>query len=219
VQLAPLYPWLYRVLAPSFPNCLWHGPTDRPAIALTFDDGPHPVYTPQLLDVLDREGVLASFFWLGTCVRRAPDIARAVSERGHHLGLHGDTHRSFVRLSAWQLRQSLEATQAAIATACPGRDPTAVRDVRPPNGLFLPSTLALLRQWHYRPVMWTVVPEDWTHPGVERVCQRVLAQVRPGAAIVLHDGSCGGRDVARTVAKLVPALRSRGFQFVTLAQF
>ncbi|ERN41865.1 putative xylanase/chitin deacetylase [Rubidibacter lacunae KORDI 51-2] len=219
MQLAPLYPWLYRLLAPSFPHCLWRGPNDRPIIALTFDDGPHPIYTPQLLAVLDRYCVPASFIWLGACVRRAPHVARAVSDRGHWIGLHGDTHRAFIRLNSVQLRQSLDATRAAIVAACPQLNDNQLRDVRPPNSLFLPQTLRLLRAWHYRPVMWTVVPEDWERPGCDRVCQRVLLRACNGAIVVLHDGVCGGQDIAATVSALIPALRARGFSFTTLADF
>ena len=89
-------------------------------------------------------------------------------------------------------------------------------DVRPPNGLFTPQTLNLLSQWQYRPVMWSVVPEDWVRPGVSVVVQRVLQQVNNGSLIVLHDGACGGQDVAATVQNLVPQLLQQGYSFVTV---
>lgn len=215
MQLAPFFPILYRVLQPTFPSCLWAGNSNAKAIALTFDDGPHPQYTPQLLKVLDRYSIPASFFWLGACVHRAPAIASSIYERGHWIGLHGYDHRSFPLLTPTELRQSLQQTQAAIAQAC-GLPPLQVRDVRPPNGLFTPQTLNCLQQWEYRPVMWSVVPEDWVRPGVTTVVQRVLEQVQNGSLIVLHDGTCGGQDVAATTERLIPQLLSRGYQFVTV---
>jgi len=217
MQLAPLFPIVHRVLKPTFPSCLWGGSPDSKAIALTFDDGPHPQYTPQLLQVLDRYEVPASFFWLGLCVNRAPTIARDIYQRGHWIGLHGYDHRSFAGLSDTALRQSLEKTQAAIAAACQ-LDPQYVRDVRPPNGLFTPRTLNLLRQWNYRPVMWSVVPEDWVQPGVSVVIRRVMKQVQNGSLVVLHDGYHGGQDVAETTAQLIPQLLQQGYQFVTIDQ-
>ncbi len=216
MQFAPLYPWLYRLLSASFPDCLWSGDRQQRRLALSFDDGPHPEYTPALLDVLARYQVRATFFWLGVCVERDPAIARAVWQSGHQLGLHGYDHRSFLRLNDADLLASLQRTQQAIARAGIA-DATQLRDVRPPNGLFSPRVLRALRQGGYRPVMWSVVPEDWQRPGVARVKQRVLQQVRPGSLLVLHDGCCGGQDVAATVAALLPALLARGYEFVSVA--
>lgn len=215
MQLAPFLPILYRVLKPTFPSCLWSGNPDFRAIALTFDDGPHPHYTPQLLKVLDHYSIRASFFWLGACVNRSPALAKAICQRGHWIGIHGYDHRSFPLLTTTELQHSLQATQAAIALAC-GLPLLSIRDVRPPNGLFTPHTLNLLERWQYRPVMWSVVPEDWVRPGVSVVVLRILQQVQNGSVIVLHDGACGGQDVAATTAQLVPLLLSQGYHFVTI---
>lgn len=215
MQLAPLFPLFYRLLQPSFPNCLWSGNQYSKAIALTFDDGPHPEYTPQLLAVLDRYNVTASFFWLGVCVNRYPSIAKAICDRGHWIGLHGYDHRSFPTLSPNHLQESLAKTQVAIYNAC-DLTPEQVWDVRPPNGLFTPQTLQLFLKWNYRPVMWSIVPEDWVRPGVNTVVQRVLKQVKNGSLIVLHDGVCGGQDVAATVEILIPKLLEQGYEFVNI---
>ncbi|HEY9638947.1 MAG TPA: polysaccharide deacetylase family protein [Coleofasciculaceae cyanobacterium] len=221
MQFAPIYPLVHKVLKPVFPDCLWVGCADTKVIALTFDDGPHAKFTPQLLEVLDRYQVKASFFWLGTCVDRSPSIARAVWQQAHWIGLHGYLHTAFPRLSAHELQDSLARTQLAIAQACQVELTYVqqnIRDVRPPNGFFTPQTLAYLRQWHYRPVMWSVVPEDWVRPGVEIVAQRVLQQIQNGSLVVLHDGYCGGEDVAATVDQLIPLLQQQGYQFVTIDQ-
>lgn len=215
MQLAPLFPIFYRLLQPTFPNCLWGGDRHLKAIALTFDDGPHSQYTRQVLAVLDRYKVTASFFWLGACVNSSPGIAKEVCDRGHWIGLHGYDHRSFPMLSPTELKDSLEKTQVAIYNAC-NLLPAQVLDVRPPNGLFTPHTLKLFRQWNYRPVMWSVVPEDWVQPGVATVVQRVLNQVENGSLIVLHDGFYGGQDVAATIQILIPQLLQQGYQFVTV---
>lgn len=215
MQFAPLYPIIHQILKPIFPQCLWRGDNTSKNIALSFDDGPHPEYTPQLLAVLDRYQIPATFFWLGICVNRFPQVAKLVCDRHHWIGLHGYNHHNFPLLSATQLRDSLQQTQAAIFNAC-NLSPAQVRDVRPPNGTFTPKTLELLHQWNYRPVMWTVVPEDWVRPGVNTVVERVLKQVKNGSIIVLHDGYFGGQDVAHTVDILIPRLLEQGYNFVTI---
>ncbi|WP_242041419.1 polysaccharide deacetylase family protein [Leptolyngbya sp. FACHB-261] len=216
-MLAPVLPFLHQVLKPVFPGCLWLGNSQRREIALTFDDGPHPEHSPDLLRVLDHYDITASFFWLGSWVEHTPTTARATVAAGHWIGLHGYDHRSFPGLSPVELRHSLERTQAAIEQVC-GLSPQQVRDVRPPNGLFTPQTLKLLNQWGYRTVMWSVVPVDWERPGVEVVVERVLSQTGNGDLLVLHDGPSGGQDVAAATARLLPVLLAQGYRFVTIEQ-
>ncbi len=219
MQFAPIYPFLYRLLAPTFPNCLWRGRSDRNQIALTFDDGPHPEYTPQLLKVLERYDQVASFFCLGSCVRTNPEVVREISQRGHWLGLHGYKHKSFPSLSQDEVNKSLLETRAAIASVT-DIEPDRLVDVRPPNGLFTPAILKQLENLGYRVVMWSLVSEDWRNPGIEVICDRVTNQIKNGANIVLHDGYYGGgKDIAAIVANLIPHLLDRGYQFVSINDF
>lgn len=215
MQFAHVYPIVYRILHPLFPNCLWCGANDSQDIALTFDDGPHPEYTPKLLKILDSYNIPASFFLLGSNVQRYPRIAREISIRGHWIGIHGYQHQSFPFLKREELEESLIKTKAAIAQATQ-LPPEKICDVRPPNGLFTPQILHQLNHWGYRVVMWTVVPEDWVRPGINMVTQRVLNHVGNGALIVLHDGYYGGQDVAQTVVNLIPQLLDQGYRFVTI---
>jgi peptidoglycan/xylan/chitin deacetylase (PgdA/CDA1 family) len=215
MQLAPLFPIIHPILKSAFPRCLWTGDVNRREIALTFDDGPHNRHTLELLKVLDRTEIKASFFWLGCCVDRHPEIAREICDRGHWIGLHGYQHISFPKLKPQELKQSLEDTQKAIAKVG-NLEPKLIRDVRPPNGFFTPKTLELLKQWEYRPVMWSVVPEDWVRPGVSTVVSRVVQQTVNGSIIVLHDGYCGGEDAAAAAAKIIPLLLDKGYNFVSI---
>ncbi len=221
-QFAWLYPWLYPVLEQTFPSCLWSGQAEHPKIVLSFDDGPHPEHTPELLQVLERHQVTANFFCLGKCVERYPAIAREIVQQGHWIGLHGYEHRSFPTLSLNEVKTSLLKTQEAIAQALDWdlqEVQYRIRDVRPPNGLFLPWRLHHWHQWNYRPVMWSVVPEDWVLPGIDIVVQRVLTQTRNGSLIVLHDGYYGGEAVAAIADRLIPQLKQLDYQFVTINEF
>ncbi|MEL7038128.1 MAG: polysaccharide deacetylase family protein [Cyanobacteria bacterium J06592_8] len=215
MQLAPIYPIVHQILKTTFPNCLWRGKITQTEIALSFDDGPHPVYTLDLLEVLDEYQVKASFFWLGCWVKQYPEIAQAVFQRGHWIALHGYNHQMFHQMTDEQLKQDLEQTKQEILNIC-DIHPNSLWDVRPPNGVFTPKTLTLLKQWGYRPVMWTVVPEDWVCPGIDCVTNRVIQQTQNGSIIVLHDGKYGGQDVAASTRKIIPQLLEKGYKFVTI---
>ncbi|MCL2933153.1 MAG: polysaccharide deacetylase family protein [Trichodesmium sp. MAG_R03] len=213
--LAPLLPILHPILKSTFPNCLWQGNTQNSEITLTFDDGPHPEYTPQLLEVLDKYQIKANFFLLGICVDRYPAITKAIYEKGHWICLHGYEHISFPKLTPIQLKYSLEKTQLSIYKAC-GLTTKLICDVRPPNGIILPKIIKLLEKWEYKTVMWTVVPVDWVRPGISVVVNRVVQQTSNGSIIVLHDGCDGGQDVAQSVAEIIPILLEKNYQFITI---
>jgi len=217
MEFAPVYPYIYRLLKPRFPSCLWSGGTGKKVIALTFDDGPHPLYTPKLLEVLARYQVKATFFCLGISVERFSSLAGEIAQQGHGIGIHGYLHHNFPLLSTKELEESLAKTSGALSSAT-GLDLAQIRDVRPPNGVFTPRVLNQLQLNNYRPVMWSVVPEDWVQPGISLVVKRIMSQVHNGAVIVLHDGYYGGQDVAATVSELIPQLLQKGYSFLTIDQ-
>ena len=212
---ADFIPYLYRFLKERQPEALWEGDRSQAHIALTFDDGPHPTYTPPLLKVLAQYKVKATFFWLGSWVERYPEVARAVYEQGHWIGLHSYKHRAFIGQSLPSIRSDLEKTQQAIAQTCHS-SPTQFIDVRPPYGICSRKIIQSLRQWGYRPVMWSVVPIDWTEPGINIVTKRIRTNTTGGDIIVLHDGSSGGPAVADTTAQILPVLQQTGFTFITI---
>lgn len=215
MEFAPLYPWLYHALKPQFPQCLWQGDSRQATVALTFDDGPHPDYTPPLLELLAQHQVKASFFLLGSLVERYPDLVQTMYRQGHWLGIHGYEHRSFPWLSENALAESLSRTQIAIANAC-SIPPHQIRDVRPPNGLFTPRILRQLHRDRYRPVMWSIVPEDWVSPGNAIVLSRIERQLHNGALIVLHDGQFGGKQVTAITTDLLDLLKKRHLEPLTV---
>ncbi|OCR01263.1 chitooligosaccharide deacetylase NodB-like protein [Oscillatoriales cyanobacterium USR001] len=215
MALAPIFPIIHPILKRIFPNCLWTGDINRREIALTFDDGPHPQHTPKLLKVLEQNQIKASFFLLGLLVHSYPQITKDIYENGHWIGLHGYAHKSFPLLTQKELKLSLENTENSIYQAC-GLAPELICDVRPPNGIITSHQLNLLTAWNYRPVMWSVVPEDWAKPGVSKVTNRVIKQTVNGSIIVLHDGYYGGEDVALSAATIIPILLDKGYKFVTI---
>lgn len=197
-----------RLLGPS----VYRGARDRPAIALTFDDGPSES-TPELLDILDRYGVPATFFQCGANVRRLPGIARAVAAAGHEVGNHSDSHPRFDFQSAGFIYRELAAAQASIEEAT-GTRPALFR---PPFGVRWFGLRRAQARLGLLGVMWTAIGVDWNQPA-ERVALRLLKRVNNGAIWCLHDGRelTENPDISATlgaVRRLLPVLRNRGFRF------
>jgi peptidoglycan/xylan/chitin deacetylase (PgdA/CDA1 family) len=204
------------------PSCQWlgpsiyHGPRNRAAIALTFDDGPSPG-TPELLELLAQHEARATFFVCGLNVERYPQIVRAAVEAGHELGNHGYAHaRLWLRKPAF-IYQEVATAQRAI-TAVAGRPP---RWFRPPYGVRWLGLREALRRLDLTLVTWTVLAKDWKLPA-ERIVRRLERRAGNGAILCLHDGrELDPRpDIAPTieaVRRLLPVLRERGFALVTLS--
>ncbi|MFE0106903.1 polysaccharide deacetylase family protein [Streptomyces sp. NPDC059009] len=188
-----------------------HGPRGRREVALTFDDGPLPPYTGQILDILERYGVVATFFCVGINAGGfAEDLVR-MREQGHAIGNHTWSHPFLPELSRPQLAEQIGRTAEAIAGASGGAEP---RLFRPPYGSRTPQVLNWLRELETTTVLWDVAPDDWALRQADAIARDVLADVRPGSVILLHDG---GGDRSPTVAALTPiieGLLERGYTFV-----
>lgn len=185
-------------------------------IALTFDDGPHPRDTPRLLEVLGRHSVRATFHLVGESAERNPDLVQQIHQCGHQLALHCYRHIPFPLEDSTTLHTGLIRSQNAIAGAV-GVDPSSIRDLRPPYGIFTTRTHSQLMEWGFRLVMWSCIPPHWMQP-VGWSIRQVLEAAVPGAVIVLHDGHGHGRRVAEIVEAVIPQIHSLGFEFVTIEE-
>ena len=204
-----------ELLQRQFPQVLWTGDATQRAVALSYDDGPHAEDTPQLLEVLARHGVTATFCWLGERVAARPDLVRAAADAGHQIMVHGYRHRSFVLEAPHGLRQHLDTTRELIADAA-GRSPAEVSYVRPPFGIFTPKMLTRFARWGYRPVIGSIVPVHWLQPSAASLNQ-IARLTRPGSLLVLHE-SQGGPAVADLTDAMLTQLAPRQYSYVTVDQ-
>lgn len=220
-----LIPWLLRWGARRHPEMLWR--LDDPAsAAITFDDGPSR-FTPALLDVLEAEGVRATFFVLGDRCRRHPGLIARMQRAGHTIALHGDRHAAFPSLRLDELHASWEANRAAITAA--GGLPAPL--VRPPYGLAGPrerdaSADAGLRlvQMSLLPGRHILLPPAWEEPP-DLMAHRITRELHPGAIITLHDGESTSTGdgvfdqprAAETARRAIQAARAHGLRLVPLA--
>jgi len=205
----------------------WHGPIDwrarggvhrapgdRPFVALTFDDGPDPTRTPALLDALAELDVKATFFVVGAGVDANPEVCRRIAAEGHELGNHTYHHRYLPLVGQATVASELARTDRAIEAAA-GVVPTVAR---PPWGARRPSTLRTFARHAKRLVLWDVNSFDWRGASADAVARRVLDRARPGSIILMHDAREGGEVTIEAVRLMVPALRARGFELVTVSR-
>lgn len=191
--------------------------TDEPVIALTFDDGPSPRHTPELLDMLAARSIPATFFLVGRRVRRFGEIARRIVEAGHEVGNHTDRHVPLSALPSPVIRRELRVTGELIKDRA-GVEP---RFMRPPFGWFNDRVLKISRAMGYRPVIGSIHPRDSRKPGTGFIVSHVTGRAAAGGIIILHDGgwrvSSDRKQTVDAVARITDDLTARGFRFVTLS--
>lgn len=205
--------WLY---GPVF----WHARTERRVVALTFDDGPCHPYTSELLEVLDREGVRATFFQVGNNVRREPNLAAEVAS-GHVVGNHTFDHPHLTWSRPGTVREQLQRAQEAIHDATG----TLPELFRVPHGWYGPQVISTAEELGLRCVGWSVMAWDWDRPPVDVIQRRILHGARPGGVTLLHDGkdtdAFPKADRSHTVAAvpdIIRSLKTNGYSFLTLPE-
>lgn len=190
-------------------------------IALTFDDGPDPVWTPQVLSVLDKYHVHGTFFVLGDQVIQHPGITADLQARGHEFGVHTFTHVNLSRADAGRIRLEARATQLLIQGAT-GRT-TAL--LRPPfsstNAAVDDSDWAAMQvtaSAGYLTVLTTLDPEDWRVVDTDAIVRQVVRADESGQVVLFHDGGGDRSHTVEALDQLIPALQSRGYQVGTVSE-
>lgn len=181
---------------------------DIPMIALTFDDGPHKVYTPKLLDGLKERNVRATFFVLGESVEQNPDLIKRMSKEGHLIGSHTYSHVQLTKLSIEEAEEEIHKANQSIYKACS----MYPKFVRPPYGSW---NKTLEEKTDMNAVLWSVDPYDWKVQDKDRIVKEVLENVEDGSIILLHDIYETSVDAA---LEIVDELKKQGYLFATIEE-
>jgi peptidoglycan/xylan/chitin deacetylase (PgdA/CDA1 family) len=187
------------------------GDAHKKEIALTFDDGPHPEYTPRLLDLLKQLKVKATFFVVGEKVEEAPELAKNIVQAGHEIANHSYSHPNFKTLTEPQITEEIEKNNRAIFEAC-GKEPLFFR---PPGGNYNETVIRTLNKIGMPLALWTYNPKDFAVPPKEALEQGILQNLIGGMVVLLHSGVQPTYDM---LPSLVQKLRQQGYQFVTLSE-
>ena len=188
---------------------------DENKIALTFDDGPHPVYTPQILDILKQYGVHATFFMIGENAQRYPELVLRIMREGHEIGNHTYLHENLQKNTPQTIRQQILDAERTILELTDQR----TKLLRPPGGLYDEQVCQTAHALDYEVILWTIDTKDWSHPTVDEIVEKVETNIKSGDIILCHDFIGGGSTPTPDALRhILPDLLREGYEFVTVSE-
>ncbi len=193
---------------------LWEIKTEEKVIALTFDDGPHQTYTPQILDLLAKYDAKATFFVIGERAEKFPDLIRKLNDEGHEIANHTYTHPHSI--TAEELENELKKTNEVI------HDITGTYPLlyRPVGGSYNDNIINTAVENGYKVIMWSWHQDtkDWKRPGVNNIVTTVLSGATPGNIVLFHDAGGDRSQTVTALENILPALEQKGYKFVTVSE-
>lgn len=185
----------------------------KKAIALTFDDGPWLRTTPEVLEILKKEEIKATFFWVGQCLKAHPEIAKEVIAQGHAIGNH-TWHHWYRQMNQPTAAQEIENTADLIYKI------TGVKSLvfRPPGGLLNNGVADYAKAQNYVTVMWSVDSMDYRPYSATELVNNVMRKVEPGAIVLMHDGGGNRARTVKALPEIIAQLKKQGYSFVTVPQ-
>ena len=188
--------------------------TSEKIIALTFDDGPHPYLTEQILDILDQFNVKATFFVVGKMCESYPFALKSIALRGHEIGNHTFTHLTETPSNADILRSEILKTEEKIFEL------TAKKTFlfRPPTGYCCAEAVKMTKELGYKTIVWDIDTRDWTSCSAESIFREIKKNARNGSIILFHDFIGRSSPTPKALRLVLPWLISQGYTFVTVGQ-
>ena len=198
---------------------IWAGESTRHAVALTFDDGPSPLFTPKILALLKQYQAHATFFVLGRKVEKYPGLVQAELQAGHEVGNHSFSHPYLTESSQFTREKELERTDMALdLLGCPKKG----RLIRPPFSAFDDRLTTYIAHKQQHLALWSIDSGDWQGLGSEAIVKNVLTRVKNGSIVIFHDSDEKDQaDRTPTVEALeviLPALKAEGYELVTVSE-
>ena len=183
-------------------------------IALTFDDGPHPRYTKEILSILEEYGIVATFFVIGVNAELYPEPLMNIAQSGCEIGNHTYSHARLAKLSANQIRNEIEQCRRVV------EERIGIRPVlfRPPQGATSECVKVVSREMECDVILWSIDTLDWELRPPEQISKTVLEQIKGGDIILMHDYVSGGNSTCEALRIIIPEILARGYEFVTVSQ-
>jgi peptidoglycan-N-acetylglucosamine deacetylase len=200
------------VLERLTPNITYRVRTDRPLVAISFDDGPHPVFTPQVLEILQHHDAKATFFLIGDRALRHPELVAQIESAGHEVANHYFTNGPILAHSDAEFLRNLRNAEDAIGLR------GAAKLFRPPGGVAWPRQLRLAQAYGYTCVLGCAYPHDPMHPPVWYIRWLIEKNLAPGTIVILHDGISNPIHSIQALPHILSAGRQRGLRFVPIGE-
>ena len=188
--------------------------TEDKRIALTFDDGPHPVYTEEILSILDEYGIKATFFLIGVNAEAYPEIARKEAAAGHELGNHSYSHADLGKAGYGTVCREIDEGERAVWENFEYR----TRLLRPPGGCWGDDLVRAASERDYTLVCWSVDTRDWAHTPSGKIVENVMQNTAGGDILLFHDYVYGDSPTPEALRVLIPKLLDQGYRFVTVSE-
>ncbi|GIO40007.1 hypothetical protein J41TS12_48680 [Paenibacillus antibioticophila] len=197
-------------------NTLIHQvPTRRRAVAVTFDDGPNPVYTPEVMEIFRKAQAKATFFMIGSQMEQHPEVVRAVHAEGHEIGNHSFTHPSLAGLQKLEAKDELVRTEVLIEQLT-GVKPKVFRPPYFAQNEMVGSVSEDMK--YYMIGALNLEANDWEMPGVEHILEKTRSAVKPGGILIFHDGFDDRSQTIKAVSILVSELIADGYELITVSE-
>jgi len=194
------------------PNVIYRVRTNRPLFGLSFDDGPHPIFTPEVLDILQQHNAHATFFLIGDRALRHPEVVASIKAGRHEVGNHYFMDASVLGHSDAVFRDYLEQTEKAIDIQ------TRPKLFRPPGGVAWPRQLRVARSRGYMCVLGSAYANDPLHPPVWYIRGWIEKNLLPGAIVILHDGISDAKRSLQALPHILAAGQKKGLRFVSIGE-
>ena len=197
-------------------DIIWHVNTSQKMIALTFDDGPSPTFTPQIIEILKKNNVKGTFFVIAKEAEKYPEIVRRAVYLGNEIGNHTYNHNYLNRYTEDEFRQELILAESAILKSARVKP----KLFRPPGGYYNENIVKVSKKHGYKVIIWSweQQPVDWANPGTEAIIRRVLKNVGSGNIIVFHDRGGDRRQTVQALQPVIDGLKEKGFKMVTVSE-
>lgn len=217
--------WLQRVALLLLATCLFTQTANADAtatqnkcenkmVALTFDDGPHPGHTDQILDILAKYGVKATFFVIGENAEYYPAPLKRAFAEGHEIENHSFDHKTRNK-GPVELSQSITKT-ADLIEELTGKRPTYFR---PPEGNATPAVKTAILELKLKQVFWTIDAEDWTGKSPAGITKQVLSMADGNEVVLFHDYTCPGHNTIKALPAIIEGLTAKGYRFVRIDEY